>query len=225
MIPSKGRNAAGSRPVRLVVSAMCPVRLCLCTRKTHMAMVSRVSSASAATSIGTIESATSTPAATTEPAGSHPEAATEILGDVDGDGRHDVVPISKSPGRFPCPSLAHPVRRHGELLDFDPSPSYLTQTCPISRKVYQGGSRAHAETAQRVPDRQGGGGTSSGTSPATLRNWDRAGKLTPCRHPVNSYRLYRKEDLERILRQAEAMGGSTPREQISAPPRTGGARG
>jgi MerR family transcriptional regulator, copper efflux regulator len=50
-----------------------------------------------------------------------------------------------------------------------------------------------------------------GTSPATLRNWDRAGKLTPCRHPVNSYRLYRKEDLERILRQAEAMGGSRSR--------------
>src|SRR3982750_569949 len=40
-----------------------------------------------------------------------------------------------------------------------------------------------------------------GASPATLRNWDRAGKLTPCRHPVNGYRLYRKEDLERILRQ------------------------
>jgi len=38
-----------------------------------------------------------------------------------------------------------------------------------------------------------------GVSPATLRNWDRAGKLTPCRHPVNDYRLYRKEDLERIL--------------------------
>ena len=46
-----------------------------------------------------------------------------------------------------------------------------------------------------------------GASPATLRNWDRAGKLTPCRHPVNGYRLYRKEDLERILRLAEAMNG------------------
>lgn len=25
-----------------------------------------------------------------------------------------------------------------------------------------------------------------GVAPDTLRNWDRAGKLTPCRHPVNS---------------------------------------
>jgi helix-turn-helix protein len=50
-----------------------------------------------------------------------------------------------------------------------------------------------------------------GTSPATLRNWDRTGKLTPCRHPVNGYRLYRKEDLEQVLRQAEAMGGPTSR--------------
>ena len=52
-----------------------------------------------------------------------------------------------------------------------------------------------------------------GASPATLRNWDRAGKLTPCRHPVNGYRLYRKEDLERILRQAEAMIGPAAHEQ------------
>lgn len=47
-----------------------------------------------------------------------------------------------------------------------------------------------------------------GTSPATLRNWDRTGKLTPCRHPVNGYRLYRKEDLNQILRQAEGIDGS-----------------
>lgn len=52
-----------------------------------------------------------------------------------------------------------------------------------------------------------------GVSPATLRNWDRAGKLTPCRHPVNDYRLYRKEDLERILRQTEAMDGSASRKR------------
>lgn len=27
-------------------------------------------------------------------------------------------------------------------------------------------------------------------TPATLRNWDRAGKLKPRRHPMNRYRLY-----------------------------------
>ncbi|MBN9517647.1 MerR family DNA-binding transcriptional regulator [bacterium] len=39
-----------------------------------------------------------------------------------------------------------------------------------------------------------------GVSPSTLRNWDRAGKLTPRRHPVNRYRLYRRVDLEALLR-------------------------
>jgi MerR family transcriptional regulator, copper efflux regulator len=52
-----------------------------------------------------------------------------------------------------------------------------------------------------------------GASPATLRNWDRTGKLTPCRHPVNGYRLYRKEDLDQILRQAEAINGRASRER------------
>jgi excisionase family DNA binding protein len=39
-----------------------------------------------------------------------------------------------------------------------------------------------------------------GVSPSTLRNWDRAGKLKPRRHPVNRYRLYRRADLEAVLR-------------------------
>jgi len=38
-----------------------------------------------------------------------------------------------------------------------------------------------------------------GVSAATLRNWDRDGKLIPYRHPLNGYRLYRKSDLERVL--------------------------
>lgn len=38
-----------------------------------------------------------------------------------------------------------------------------------------------------------------GVSPASLRNWDRAGKLSPLRHPLNGYRLYRRCDLEAIL--------------------------
>lgn len=29
-------------------------------------------------------------------------------------------------------------------------------------------------------------------SPATLRNWNKAGKLVPHRHPMNHYRLYTK---------------------------------
>jgi excisionase family DNA binding protein len=38
-----------------------------------------------------------------------------------------------------------------------------------------------------------------GVTTATLRNWDRRGKLIPVRHPVNQYRLYRKTDLEELL--------------------------
>ncbi len=38
-----------------------------------------------------------------------------------------------------------------------------------------------------------------GVSINTLRNWERAGKLVPIRHPMNGYRLYRKDDLERVL--------------------------
>lgn len=38
-----------------------------------------------------------------------------------------------------------------------------------------------------------------GVSAATLRNWDRAGKVRAIRHPVNAYRLYRKEDLTGFL--------------------------
>jgi len=38
-----------------------------------------------------------------------------------------------------------------------------------------------------------------GISASTLRNWDRQGKLEAFRHPINGYRLYKKEDLQKIL--------------------------
>ena len=37
----------------------------------------------------------------------------------------------------------------------------------------------------------------------TLRNWGEAGKIVEYRHPVNSYRLYKQKDLERLLKQIE----------------------
>jgi MerR family transcriptional regulator, copper efflux regulator len=40
-----------------------------------------------------------------------------------------------------------------------------------------------------------------GVSPKTLRNWDRTHKLKPVRHPLNRYRLYRRQDLEAFLQQ------------------------
>ncbi|MEN6458676.1 MAG: helix-turn-helix domain-containing protein [Thermoguttaceae bacterium] len=42
-----------------------------------------------------------------------------------------------------------------------------------------------------------------GVSAATLRNWDRAGKVRATRHPVNGYRLYRKEDLLSLLQKVK----------------------
>jgi len=38
-----------------------------------------------------------------------------------------------------------------------------------------------------------------GTSPSSLRRWDRAGKLKARRHPASQYRLYAKADLDRFL--------------------------
>jgi excisionase family DNA binding protein len=38
-----------------------------------------------------------------------------------------------------------------------------------------------------------------GVSPSTLRNWDKSGKLSALRHPVNGYRLYRRGDLTALL--------------------------
>src|SRR3954469_3440619 len=38
-----------------------------------------------------------------------------------------------------------------------------------------------------------------GVSPWTLRNWDKAGRLRPQRHPKNGYRIYRQQDLEAVL--------------------------
>lgn len=42
-----------------------------------------------------------------------------------------------------------------------------------------------------------------GVSRSTLRNWDRAGKLKPYRHPVNGYRLYSRHELETLLQEVQ----------------------
>jgi len=38
-----------------------------------------------------------------------------------------------------------------------------------------------------------------GVSKLTLRNWDKKGKLTSYRHPINNYRIYKSEDIHRLL--------------------------
>lgn len=42
-----------------------------------------------------------------------------------------------------------------------------------------------------------------GVDKTTLRRWDKAGKLKPFRHPINSYRLYKKADIDAILNGIE----------------------
>jgi excisionase family DNA binding protein len=42
-----------------------------------------------------------------------------------------------------------------------------------------------------------------GVSRSTLRNWDKAGKLKPYRHPVNGYRLYSRPELEALLQKVQ----------------------
>ena len=38
-----------------------------------------------------------------------------------------------------------------------------------------------------------------GVTPITLRRWDHKGKLKSTRHPINRYRLYKREKLEAFL--------------------------
>ncbi len=37
-----------------------------------------------------------------------------------------------------------------------------------------------------------------GVSVSTLRNWDRQGRLTPRRHPINGYRMYNRAEIARL---------------------------
>ena len=43
-----------------------------------------------------------------------------------------------------------------------------------------------------------------GVSPNTLRNWVNAGKIAAIRHPLNDYRLFKKEDLDALLKKVAA---------------------
>ena len=38
-------------------------------------------------------------------------------------------------------------------------------------------------------------------SPNTVRAWGAAGKITEYRHPVNNYRMYKKKELESVLKR------------------------
>lgn len=46
-----------------------------------------------------------------------------------------------------------------------------------------------------------------GVTPLTLRNWDANGKLKAHRHPMNNYRVYKIEDLEKVINEIEVGAG------------------
>ncbi len=52
-----------------------------------------------------------------------------------------------------------------------------------------------------------------GVSPNTLRNWGREDKIPELRHPVNNYRLYRRSDLEEVLRRVSRKPAAARRQQ------------
>ncbi|KKQ78221.1 MAG: hypothetical protein A3A96_00855 [Candidatus Zambryskibacteria bacterium RIFCSPLOWO2_01_FULL_39_39] len=43
-----------------------------------------------------------------------------------------------------------------------------------------------------------------GMSKITLRNWDKSGKLKAHRHPFNNYRVYKLEDIDKVVEMIES---------------------
>jgi DNA (cytosine-5)-methyltransferase 1 len=50
-----------------------------------------------------------------------------------------------------------------------------------------------------------------GVSPNTVRAWGAEGKIPEYRHPVNNYRLYRREELDKVLHDLEQSVHRTTR--------------
>jgi len=43
-----------------------------------------------------------------------------------------------------------------------------------------------------------------GVSKITLRNWDKSSKLKAHRHPFNNYRVYKLEDIDKVIEMIES---------------------
>lgn len=48
-----------------------------------------------------------------------------------------------------------------------------------------------------------------GVTPLTLRNWDKNGKFTASRHPINNYRVYRKAEVDMFIEDMKTKGWTT----------------
>jgi MerR family copper efflux transcriptional regulator len=49
-----------------------------------------------------------------------------------------------------------------------------------------------------------------GVSPNTVRAWGEGGKIPEYRHPINRFRLYKRSELEDVLRQIEHSRTARP---------------
>lgn len=56
-----------------------------------------------------------------------------------------------------------------------------------------------------------------GVAPNTLRNWENAGKIQAHRHPVNQYRLFKKDELDELLSSAESSRPTKPNPEKPKP--------
>ena len=56
-----------------------------------------------------------------------------------------------------------------------------------------------------------------GVSPNTLRNWGRDGKVPMHRNPINGYRLFKTEDLKKLLHEIEQSRISSRQTRIRKP--------
>lgn len=50
-----------------------------------------------------------------------------------------------------------------------------------------------------------------GVTALTLRNWDKGGKLEARRHPISNYRVYLREDIEKLITKMESGERPAPR--------------
>ncbi|MEK7070290.1 MAG: MerR family DNA-binding transcriptional regulator [Patescibacteria group bacterium] len=49
-----------------------------------------------------------------------------------------------------------------------------------------------------------------GVTPLTLRNWDKNGKFPATRHPINNYRVYKIDDLNKLVESFGQKQQNTP---------------
>ncbi|MCX6756238.1 MAG: MerR family DNA-binding transcriptional regulator [Candidatus Nomurabacteria bacterium] len=58
-----------------------------------------------------------------------------------------------------------------------------------------------------------------GVTALTLRNWDKSGKLEARRHPISNYRVYLREDIEKLITKMESGEKPTlrPKKEKKAP--------